>query len=278
METHDAENTSIQLIKFCTQFGFPENILSDQGVEFTSNTLKELNKLLNINHKLASPYHPQTNGSLERTHLTLKDYFKCYVNEDQNNWDEFLNLAIYAYNTNIHKSTHKTPYELVFGQQPKIPNIMSKPVQKPNYSELANDIARKLQIIRKSARENQINAKEKSKGYYDKTHHRTYEFKENDLVLLYDSLKKKTNKKLSKNYKGPYKIIQIHDNQTATLKLENNKLKTYHYNLLKPYNVSDNGQQNEENENNFDLTVNDPSIDDPGDINYYSPKPGPSKQ
>lgn len=52
-------------------------------------------------------------------------------------------------------------------------------------------------------------------------------------------LQKNTNKKLSKDYTGPYKIIQIHNNNTASIRISQNKIKTYHFNLLKPYNVSE---------------------------------------
>lgn len=226
---------------------------------------------MQINHKLATPYHPQTNGSLERTHLSLKDYFRCYVNKDQNNWDEFLNLATYSYNTNIHKSTQKTPYELVFGQTPRIPNIINKPITKPNYSDFARDITNKLQIIRSTARENLIKSKEKSKRYYDKTHNRTYEFRENQLILLYDRRAKNTSKRLSKNFKGPYKIVQIHDNQTATIEIATNNLKTYHFNELKPYHLS----ENEDEENNGDIT--NPILDaNNHNTGRDSPQAGPS--
>lgn len=238
MPEHNAEIVALHFLKFCTRFGFPDNILSDQGREFCSSTFKEFNKLLSIKHKLASPYHPQTNGSLERTHLTLKDYFKCYVNEDNDDWDKYLDLAVFSYNTHIHKSTSKTPYELVFGQDPNIPNSISKPKQKPTYSDLAQEINSKLQTLRKVARDNQLKSKTKSKEQYDKTHHNQSDFKENDLVLVYNSLAKNTNKKLTKNYIGPYKIIQLHDNNTASVQISQNKTKTYHFNLLKPYHVS----------------------------------------
>lgn len=132
----------------------------------------------------------------------------------------------------------KTPYELAFGQNPKILNSLNNPVQKPNYSNLAAEITSKLQTIREVARENQLKAKQKSKQTYDKTHNRQYTFKENDLVLLYNSSAKNTNKKLSKDFKGPYKIIQVHDYNTASIQLTKNKTQTYHFNLLKPY-VSD---------------------------------------
>ncbi|KAI4463190.1 hypothetical protein MML48_4g00016016 [Holotrichia oblita] len=155
---------------------------------------------------------------------------------------------LYSYNTGIHKSTQISPYELVFGQKPKIPNYLNKPKSNNTYSNLANDISQKIRIIKETACENQIRSKEKSKNQYDKTHNRTYDFNVHDFVLLYDQQAKAKNKKLSPNYKGPYKIIQIHNNDTATIEIENNKLKTYHFNMLKPYIVPDN-VNNDENDN-----------------------------
>lgn len=244
LNIHDAQTVAIHFLKFCTQFGFPNSILTDQGVEFTSKVFKEINKLMSIKHKQSSPYHPQTQGSLERTHLTLKDYFKCYINKDLNNWDEFLNFATFSYNTSIHKSTQKTPYELVFGQRARIPSQINNPKPLANYSELADDIVNKLKILRETARENIMKSKTRSKEYFDKTHNRTYRFNEGDLVLLYDCQSKAKNKKLAPNYKGPYKIEQIHNNHTATLRISPSKLKTYHFNKLKPYVVADDDENN----------------------------------
>lgn len=116
-----------------------------------------------------------------------------------------------TYNTHVHKSTGKTPHELVFGQPLKIPNSFIKPQPKAYYTDLSREITTKLRTIRETSRENQIKAKEKSKAQCDKTHNRQHGFNENDLVLLYNSIAKNTSKRLCKDYKGPYKIIQIHD-------------------------------------------------------------------
>lgn len=202
MPTHDAQTVAIHFLEFCTRYGFPQSALSDQGTEFTSQTFKQVNRMLSIKQKQTSPYHPQTNGSLERTHLTLKDYFRCYLSKDTDNtWDRFLNFAVYSYNTSTHKATQKTPYELVFGQQARMP-LITNPRNKPTYSDLANDLSTKLKIIRKTARENQIKSKEKSKEYYDQTHHRTYNFQEGDIVLLCDKQAKAKNKVLQPNFKA----------------------------------------------------------------------------
>lgn len=99
---HNATAVATKFLESCTQFGFPYFI----PTEFTSCTLKELDKLLTM--KLCSPYRPESNKALGRSYLTIKNYLKCCVNKDGNDWDNFFNFAIYSYNTNIHKATIKT--------------------------------------------------------------------------------------------------------------------------------------------------------------------------
>lgn len=54
----------------CTH-GIPQTILNDQGTDFLNKIFTEVCKLLQINKINTSPFHPQTNGSLERSHKTL---------------------------------------------------------------------------------------------------------------------------------------------------------------------------------------------------------------
>lgn len=122
---HEASTIACKLVTFITLFGIPEAILSDQGSDFTSTVIKELNKLFKIRHVLSTPYHPQTNGALERSYLTLKDYLKHYINQNQNNWDQYVELAMFTYNTHVHKSTNFTPFELIFGHKAIIPSSLS---------------------------------------------------------------------------------------------------------------------------------------------------------
>ncbi|KAK9703828.1 Baculovirus F protein [Popillia japonica] len=63
-------------------------------------------------------------------------------------------------------------------------------------------------------------------------------------ILLYDKQSRSKLKKLAPNYLGPFKIIRIFDNNTAELQLAKNKTQTYHFDLLKPYVVSD-GENNQ---------------------------------
>lgn len=78
--------------------GVPERIISDQGVQFTSRFWQEFLKLLGTTQGLRSLHHPQTNSAREQ-------YFRCYVNYQQDDWIEFLPFAEVAYNNSIHDNT-----------------------------------------------------------------------------------------------------------------------------------------------------------------------------
>ena len=58
-----------EMQKFFSFVGFPQVILTDRGAPFISALMREVNKRLGIHHLKATPYHPESNGMLERWHL-----------------------------------------------------------------------------------------------------------------------------------------------------------------------------------------------------------------
>ena len=68
--------------------GLPESVISDKGPQFVVGLMRELNKMLGIETKLSTAYHPETDGQMKRTNQELEQYLRMYVNHRQNNWSE----------------------------------------------------------------------------------------------------------------------------------------------------------------------------------------------
>ena len=67
-----AKDVANALVSIFSRLGVPEEILTDQGRQFTSQYMKEVMNLLEINHLMTTPYHPMCNGLVESFNITLK--------------------------------------------------------------------------------------------------------------------------------------------------------------------------------------------------------------
>jgi hypothetical protein len=87
------------------KFGIPQTILTDQGSNFMSEVFVNVCKRLKIEKIKCTAFHPQIDGSLERTHRVLVEYLRCFILEYQSNWDQWLSYATFVFNTTPHTST-----------------------------------------------------------------------------------------------------------------------------------------------------------------------------
>jgi len=72
MKDHEANTVSQHFVtQFVCLHGQPQTLVTDGGTEFLSKVFKEVCKLLKISQTSTTPYHPQSNGSLERSRRTL---------------------------------------------------------------------------------------------------------------------------------------------------------------------------------------------------------------
>ncbi|CAF4870377.1 unnamed protein product [Pieris macdunnoughi] len=183
-----AEETSECLLHYISIFGIPKSILTDQGTNFTSDLFKKTCEFLKIKNLWASPYHPQTQGALERSHSTLKEYLKSYINKEQSNWPRYVYTAMLAYNTSVHSTTHFTPYELIFGNKPFIPNSIFNESLGATYPDYVRMLQNRLKHSREKALDFIKKSKESSKSYYD-LHTRTIKYKAGEYVYLKNHLR-----------------------------------------------------------------------------------------
>ena len=115
MRTVDAEAIAEELVGIFSRVGIPQEILTDQGTNFTSKLLGELYRLLNIKALRTSPYHPQTDGLVERFNGTLKGMLRKTAQEDGKDWDKLLPYLLFAYREVPQSSTGFSPFELLYG-------------------------------------------------------------------------------------------------------------------------------------------------------------------
>lgn len=102
-------------------YGPPDVLLSDQGSQFMSKFFIAVCRTLGIETRESTPYHPQTNGQVERYNRTIIKQLRHYVADNPQRWDELLPILTYAYNTQPHRSTGVAPFELVIPR--RIPNL-----------------------------------------------------------------------------------------------------------------------------------------------------------
>ncbi|CDF32578.1 unnamed protein product [Chondrus crispus] len=99
-------------------YGPPASLLSDNGGQFASKFFQKICQIMGIRNLFTTAYHPQTNGQVERFNQTILSRIRHYVVEHQKTRDEYCGPLTYAYNTQVHRSTGCTPFELVLSRPP----------------------------------------------------------------------------------------------------------------------------------------------------------------
>ena len=79
--------------------GMPDSITSDRDPKFTSKFWDHLMKLCGVKLKMSASKHPQTDGATEIMNIMVENYLRCYFSYHQNDWDELLPAAEFAYNS-----------------------------------------------------------------------------------------------------------------------------------------------------------------------------------
>lgn len=163
------------LIQLFSRVGIPEAILTDQGINFTSRLMKQLHQQLGITAVRTSPYHPQTDGLVERFNQTLKNTLRKFVTDTGRDWDKWLPFVLFAYGEVPQASTGFSPFELLYGWQVQGPlDLLKKawiaPADKTEERSIVNfilEMRNRLERYREEAKENLLLAQVSQKKWYD---------------------------------------------------------------------------------------------------------------
>ncbi|THG93879.1 hypothetical protein EW026_g7472 [Hermanssonia centrifuga] len=100
--------------------GLPLEIISDRDKLFVSQFWKYLHRLTGVKLKLSTAFHPETDGSSERTNRTIIQALRYHVERNQKGWARALPLVRFNHMNTINASTSFTPFQLHCGRQPRI--------------------------------------------------------------------------------------------------------------------------------------------------------------
>ena len=230
----DAGTTCNALLEVFARFGLPSEILSDNGSNFVAGVTEKLLKMLNVKHIKCSPFHPESNGMLERSHQVLKKTLDK-LGATKSNWDDFLPQTLMALRTAPHAALGISPFHLLFGRDARTPvsalrqNMEELEPAPKNIVDYISQLYQEAEECQKLVEKSDTEAKAKSKAYYDKNK-KEDQLKPGELVLLMvpggvDSL--------TCQWQGPFKILKQLSATTYLVDAGGRKPKKIHRNLMK---------------------------------------------
>jgi alpha-L-fucosidase len=214
------------------RYGAPKVILTDQGASFRNEIIDALCESVNTNHKLATAYHPQTNGLVERFNKTLCETIAKYMLQYKNRqWDYFVQSAILAYRTKIQTTTKFDPFFLMYGRKAKLPISIMAHEGETEEEELFFNIEQHVEVTttllehtRNIARQRITQAQQKQKERFDKKI-KVREYQIGEQVLLYKSNEENIHgDKFREMWLGPYYIQEKLGNGAYKLRDPDNNI------------------------------------------------------
>ena len=114
---------SISMVKnnIFPRYGVPRILISDGGTHFTGNSFRKCLSKLGIEHRVATAYHPQTNGQAEPSNRQLKRILNKTIEKGGKDWSKKLDGALWAYRTAFKTPIGMTPYQFVYGKACHLP-------------------------------------------------------------------------------------------------------------------------------------------------------------
>uniref|UniRef100_A0A3P9LR23 Gypsy retrotransposon integrase-like protein 1 n=1 Tax=Oryzias latipes TaxID=8090 RepID=A0A3P9LR23_ORYLA len=231
------------LVQLFSRTGIPDEILTDQGTNFTSRLMQLFHKQLGITSIKTTPYHPQTDGLVERFNQTLKRMLQKFVDDTGRDWHRWLPFLLFAYREVPQASTGFSPFELLYGWDVQGPlDLLQKSWEDSaiktkeegrSVVQYILEMRERLQNYRNEAELHLQKAQKMQKTWYDQhARHREYQPGQKVLLLLPSS----TSKILTK-WQGPYMVTRKISPVTYEIEHPERKKKKqiYHVNLLKEW-------------------------------------------
>ena len=222
--------------------GLPADIVSDRDRLFTSKFWRHFLALLDVQPNMSTAFHPQTDGQTERVNQVLEQYLRMFCNYQQDDWQDLLPLAEFAYNNSVHASTHQTPFFASYGYHPSsVSTVVPRAAKSTNPA--ADSLLKSLCDIQAQLARDLADASATQARFYDKKVKCAPDWKEGDQVwLLRRNIKTaRPCNKLDHKRLGPFTIEKKIGKAAYRLKLPPTMRihPVFHVSLLEPVRPND---------------------------------------
>lgn len=186
-----------------------------------------------------TPYHPASNGQVERFNRSLLQMIRCHINRDQTVWDEQLPLLLAAYRSTPHQSTGISPNFMMLGREVhQMTDLVFKDSEATrkalDHATYIEKLKSALDTAHSVARKSLHKCQQKQKRLHDvRLFNNQYEI--GDLVYV-NKMAKKVGKcpKLEHVWEGPFIIVkkygavlyEVQGRKTCTV-IHHDRLKAY---------------------------------------------------
>jgi len=196
----------------------PESVVSDKGPQFAAELTKELNRMLGIEMRLSTAFHPQMDRQTEWMNQELEQYLRFFVDYRQKNWPEWLASAEFAVNNKVHTATKMLPFIANYGRELR----MGGDIRRKGKVEKVTEFVERMKKVHEKAGVALKKAQEDMKRQTDRRRRETEDWKREDRVLLSTKdlvFKERPARKLVDQYVGPYTIKEVISTNVVKLRL-----------------------------------------------------------
>ena len=230
--------------------GLPLEFISDRDKLFVSRFWRALTRITGIKLGMSTAFHPETDGSSERTNKTVNQCLRYHVTRNQQGWVRALPRVQFAIRNTVNKSTGFSPFQLHTGRSPRMIPPITADVRSSEDVDVAKMIGQ-IEADVAEAKDNLMLAKVFQADHANRRRRPEEVYKENDLVMLSTTNRRKDytapgsgrSAKLFPRRDGPYRVVEAFP-QTSTYWLDipnapPNFCFTFHASHLKRYIPND---------------------------------------
>lgn len=198
---------------FC-RYGHPQTIITDNGSSLSQGAFAKYCDEHGIRLIRAAPFHPQTNGMVERFNgFMVAQIRRCLAEQNlgEDQWSTAIERVMWTWNTSVKEIRGRSPFEILFGQSPRLFQLAEQEMDEDDWDTLEaanNERVARVHILRRNVHR-RVSRSHWVEGKTSRNRVPTA-FTINDSVLVYRSqLDKQWSGKFKTRWVGPFSVAAI---------------------------------------------------------------------